>query len=150
MSTTPDPPDEPTWAPEPSTSDVEPTWPAYQPPAESTPPPVPYGAGGYAPVPDAPHFPQAHSGANLSMWLGIGSIASSLGAFACFLTIPAVVIGPIAVVQAVRANREIEASPGRYSNSSAATTGLITGIIGTAVGLLMLVFLVISVAGSFD
>ncbi len=82
------------------------------------------------------------------MWLGIGSLACSFGGFACFLTIPGVVIGPIAVVQAVRANREIEASPGRYSNSSAATTGLITGIIGTAVGLLMLVLLVISLAGS--
>lgn len=40
-----------------------------------------------------------------------------------------------------RALREIDAAPGRYANRSQATTGIITGAIGTAIGLVLLVLL---------
>jgi len=108
------------------------------------PPPTattPYGAvPGYPPyapygvVPGYP-FAQAHTGANTAMGLGIASLVCALGAFVVCITIPGVLCGPFAIALAIRAQREMRVNPGRYNNPGAATTGLITGIIGTVIGI---------------
>jgi hypothetical protein len=41
-------------------------------------------------------------------------------------------------VLAVRARKQMQQEPGRYNNEGAATTGLVTGIIGTVLGLVMI------------
>lgn len=102
---------------------------AEQPPAYQ--PFVPYGQPGAYP------FAQAHGGANVAMGLGITSVVCAvLTPFIC-ITMPGFLTGPFAIALAVRARREMAASPGAYNNGGAATAGLVTGIIGTVLGLLM-------------
>ncbi len=122
-----------------------------------TPPPPPYGSpyvsepapgqppyGPYAPygaaTPGAPGYPfaQAHNGANVAMGLGITSVVCAvLTPFVC-ITMPGVLTGPFAIALAVRARTEMGQRPGAYNNAGAATAGLVTGIIGTVLGLLMI------------
>lgn len=142
------PPTSPSYGQEPTSPYVTPEqptapYPAQGGPGYGPPPPVP---GGYAPygAPGAPGwmpgypFAQAHSGANISMGLGITSLVCSLGTFVCCVTLPGALTGPFAIALAVRARKEMQQNPGLYNNEGAATTGLVTGIIGTVLGLVMI------------
>lgn len=91
----------------------------------------PYGYQGY-PV----YVPPTHSRATTALILGL---VSTVGAFLCLL--PALA-GPFAWITAVRARREIRESQGRLGGESAATAGLILGIIGTVLLALMLIGLI--------
>lgn len=93
-------------------------------------------------------FQQVHSGANTSMWLGIASVVCAVAALAICVTLPGVLLGPFAVALGLRAQSQMRQQPGRYSNESAATTGLITGAIGSVVGLIVL-GLIVFVIGAF-
>lgn len=116
-----------------------PSQPYPQPYPQAGPPPGAYGApyGAY-PVPGAPGYPfgQAHGGANTAMGLGIASVVVSvLGGLCCGIAaVVGVVLGPIALVMSLRARKDMAISPGLYNNPGAATTGLVTGIIGTVIG----------------
>ncbi len=103
--------------------------------APPPPPPTPYQP--YAPYGAVPGYPfaQAHGGANTAMGLGIASLVCAVGAFVVCITIPGVLCGPFAIALAIQAQREMKANPGRYNNEGAATAGLITGIIGTVIGI---------------
>jgi hypothetical protein len=102
------------------------------------PPPGAAGYGPYGGYPGgAPGYPfaQAHGGANTAMGLGITSVVCALATFVCCLAIVGTVTGPFAVVLALRARKDMRENPGLYNNEGAATTGLVTGIIGTVLGL---------------
>ena len=76
------------------------------------------------------------------MGLGIASLVCAVLTLACCITIPGVLCGPFAIGLAVIAKKEMDAQPGVYNNPGAATAGLITGIIGTVLGVLMIVLVV--------
>lgn len=118
--------------------------PVYAPPSTGKPP---YGSPphGYQPMPGyAPPMPygygitQNHSGATTSMVLGIISLASALLTPFCFITAPGILTGPFAIWTGLRARKQIDAEPRTYGNRGAAVAGLITGIIGTAIGLALI------------
>ncbi|MDO9458286.1 DUF4190 domain-containing protein [Nocardioides sp.] len=138
------PPPPPTY---PTYGGGEPTSPYVSQPGHGGVPPQPgyqpY-AQPYAPVPGMPGYPfaQAHSGANVAMGLGITSVVCALGTFVCCVTIPGVLAGPFAIALGVRARKEMQERPGLYNNEAAATTGLVTGIIGTVLGLAMVAIVV--------
>jgi hypothetical protein len=121
---------------------VSPSGDQPSPPGPPEPPSPAYGAPGYGYTPYAPGpgmagypFAQAHNGANVAMGLGIASVVCAvLTPFVC-ITLPGVLTGPFAIALAVRARKEMSQSPGLYNNAGAAMTGLVTGIIGTVVGL---------------
>ena len=105
------------------------------PPAPGYPPYSPYAAG-----PGMPGYPfaRSHTGANVGMGLGITSVVCALlTPFIC-ITIPGVLTGPFAIALAVRARKEMSQNPGVYNNDGAAITGLVTGIVGTVLGLAMI------------
>ena len=122
-----------------------------QPPyGDPTPPYQPY-----APAPGQGQGPgygygygTAHGGATTSLVLGILSIATSVigGCLCLFLGAVGVVIGPIGIALAVRARREIDAAPQRFTNRGNAVAGLVCSIIGTGLGALVLVASVLVVA----
>lgn len=105
-----------------------------------------YGAGqpssgGWAPQPE-----QKLGRATTALVLGIVALA---GGAACVL--PAVV-GPVAWFLGAKARREIDAYPGRWTNRSEATAGMVMGIVSTvllALLVLLLVVLVITI-GAWD
>lgn len=102
---------------------------------------APYGYGyGYG-------LQQDHGGATTSMVLGISSIAVAVIGLSCYGVISWIgaVLGPIALVKARSAMAEINADPARYKNRGMATTGQITGIIGTALGALALIGIIVVV-----
>ncbi|WP_139977708.1 DUF4190 domain-containing protein [Nocardioides litoris] len=107
-----------------------------------SPPPGPYGSAASGPtpyggVPGYAGYPFArpHGGANTAMGLGITSLVCAFATFLCCVAVVGVAAGPFAIVLALRARKEMAASPGTFSNEGAATTGLVTGIIGTVLGL---------------
>ncbi|WP_148611317.1 DUF4190 domain-containing protein [Nocardioides rubriscoriae] len=114
-------------------------------------PPAP-GYAPYAPAPGMAGYPfaQAHGGANVAMGLGIASVVCAvLTPFVC-VTMPGILTGPFAIALAVRARKEMSQQPGLYHNAGAATAGLVTGIIGTVLGLLMIALVVFVVGVLFS
>lgn len=94
----------------------------------------------YGPTPGLPGYPfaRAHNGANVAMGLGIASVVCAIGTFLCCVTAPGVLCGPFAIALGVRARTEMSQNPGAYNNEGAAMTGLVTGVIGTVLGLAMI------------
>lgn len=121
-------------------------WPTYEPGAQQPaafPAELRFQQGGYV-------ISRPHKGASISMGLGIGSVVCAGLALLCGVTLPGVLMGPFAIVLAVRAQREIGRNPGAYSNAGAATTGLVTGIIGTGVGVLVVVLVLLLLGFAFS
>jgi len=81
---------------------------------------------------------QDHKGATTSLVLGIISVVSLVFGVFCCVTIPGVLCAPFAWVVGAKAKREIDASPGVYGNRGAAQTGMVMGIICSALGLLLI------------
>ncbi|QCW51685.1 hypothetical protein FE634_16985 [Nocardioides dongxiaopingii] len=139
-----DPSSEQAPAPEPPTRPHEQPHPGPaqgQPHPQSYPQPYggqPYGGQpGYQPYPPGAYsygYRPSHSGANTAMALGIASIVCLVLTFVVCVTLPGVLCGPFAIALAIRAQKEMRAAPGHFTNESAATTGLVTGIIGTVLG----------------
>ncbi|KQP63358.1 DUF4190 domain-containing protein [Nocardioides sp. Leaf285] len=107
----------------------------------------PYGQQPWAGQPYGYAAPTTtHPQANTALVLGIVAIG---GMFVCGLP---VLVSPFAWYVGARAKREIEAEPGRWSGRSEANTGMVLGIVGTALlalGVLAAVLLVtLAVAGS--
>jgi hypothetical protein len=90
-------------------------------------PPPPYGPPPYAPAPSRPNHPSAVP----ALVLGILSIVMC----GLFTGIPAIVVGR-------RATREIRADRSRYDGESLAQAGFWTGVVGTALSAVGVVFLV--------
>lgn len=151
-----EPPTEP--RAEPPAGGEGPAWPQPYPPAAAGPaslppapqqpyqqpyPPTSYPQGVFhQPHPGLLGYQQQHGGAATSMTLGIISlVAVAVSPLLCCVTLPAALTGPFGIALGSRALREIDAAPGRYANRSQATTGIITGAIGTAIGLVLLVLL---------
>lgn len=99
------------------------------------------GYPGYAPQPGYGYgyaaMRPSHQGANTALGLGIASLVCAVLVPFCCLTVVGIPIGPFAIGLALKARRDFRAHPGAYRNEGAATAGLICGIIGTALGLLM-------------
>ncbi|NYI99704.1 hypothetical protein HNR19_000403 [Nocardioides thalensis] len=89
-----------------------------------------------------------HGGATTSLVLGITSIAVAVigGCMCLFLGSLAAVIGPFGIWQAVKARREIDAAPAQYGNRGNAVGGLVTSIIGTVLGGLVVVASILVIA----
>ncbi|MBJ7530173.1 MAG: hypothetical protein JHD04_11725 [Nocardioides sp.] len=107
----------------------------------------PYGQQPWAGQPYGYAAPTTtHPQANTALVLGIVAIG---GMFVCGLP---VLVSPFAWYVGAKAKREIEAEPGRWSGRSEANTGMVLGIVGTALlalGVLAAVLLVtLAVAGS--
>lgn len=99
-----------------------------QPPGGQPPPPPGGFSGGY----QQPYQPPVeHPQGTTILVLGIISLVC------CALT------GPFAWVMGNRARRDVQAAPGRYSNSGSITAGWVCGIIGTVLLGLSIVYLVI-------
>jgi hypothetical protein len=128
----------------PSGAASQPSGPGYLPPPAPPPPmaspPDPAGAwgAGWTPVYGPPLAGgQDHKGAQNAMVLGIISMVCLGLAFFCCVTIPGVFLAPFAWVIGAKAKREIDASPGLYRNRGAAQAGVVMGIIGSTIGILM-------------
>lgn len=135
--------------PDPDRDVTQPAWSTYQPgqpAAYGTPqqpyggPVQPYGYGGYPVL-------QSHGTATTSMVLGIVSIAIAGIGILCYgvLSWIALITGPIGIVLARKAVKEIDAAPGQWNNRGHATAGLVCSIVGTAVGALITIFWIIIV-----
>lgn len=103
--------------------------------------------------------PQPGWGAPLPVDRKLGSATTALvlglialaGGAVCFLP---VLVGPFAWVTGARARNEIDRYPGRWTNRSEATAGMVMGIVATVLlvlGVLLLVLLlVIGFSGGFE
>jgi hypothetical protein len=111
----------------------------YQPPYQQYPQASPYGVQPYG---AGGLFAKPNGKANTAMGLGIASVACAVLTLVCCVTIPGVLCGPFAIGLAIIAKKEMDEQPGAYNNPGAAQTGLITGIIGTVLGVLMIVLVV--------
>jgi hypothetical protein len=113
--------------------------PPYGPPqAGQTPDPAAGWGSGWIPAYGAPLAgSQEHKGAQKAMVLGIVSMVCLGLAFFCCVTIPGVFAAPFAWVIGAKAKREIDAAPGVYGNRGAAQAGVIMGIIGSTIGVLV-------------
>lgn len=109
--------------------------PAYGPPAYGQPAygQQPYGYG-------YPQAPQSSGKATAAMIVGIVSIV------VCYV---GVLIGPVAIVLAVQAKKDIRRSNGTQTGDGMATAGLITGIVGTVIWLAIDVLVAIAVANDW-
>lgn len=89
-----------------------------------------------------------HGGATTSLVLGVTSIVVAvIGTCLClFLGAAATIVGPFGIWQAVKARREIDAAPAQYVNRGMAIGGLVTSIIGTVLGALVVVGSVLVIA----
>jgi hypothetical protein len=78
--------------------------------------------------------------------VAIGSLVSGIISLAaCITTLPiGVIAGPIAIVLAVRGRAQIKQDPG-LTGSGMATAGMVTGILGTILGVGLLIFWVVMV-----
>ncbi len=157
-----------------------PQWPSYEPSAGSEPtpgqptgsaPPPPYGQPpppyAQAPYGQPPYgqpgygqpgygqpmgYAQQHGGATTSLVLGIISLVSVVLTPFCCITLPGVLTAPFAIYMGSSARKQIDQNPQAYSNRGNAVAGFITGIIGTVLGLLVIVgFVVLIIAiGTLD
>ena len=143
-------------APPPLPPPASPPAPSYGEPASpytSPAQPPPAYAPRYAPYGSGYPFAQPHGGATTGLALGIVSVVCSVMALVTCFSIVGALAGPFAVVLGARARKEMEQSPGRYTNPGVATAAFVTGLVGSVlgiavVGLLVLVFgLFISAAG---
>lgn len=97
-----------------------------------------YGQPAYGPPGYGYAAPPRNSGkATWAMITGIVSIVL------CYLGI---FVGPVAIVLAVMAKKDIKLSNGAQTGEGMATAGLVTGIIGTVVWLAVDVLVIVSVA----
>jgi len=115
--------------------------PPYGPPMQAQQPGWgPAWGQGYVPVYGA-RLPGSldHKGAKTALVLGIISVVSVVTALFCCVTIPGVFCAPFAWFVGARAKREIDAAPGVYGNRGAAQTGMLMGIICSALGFLLVV-----------
>lgn len=144
--------------PYPGQDPQQPTPPPPPPNYGSVPPPPPPPAGGgypppgaYPPAPGGYEQPQApgNQKALWSMILGISALVTSIVCFCVYIA--GIVLGVPAVILAVIAKREIEASGGQQSGAGQAKAGLITGIIGIVLSVLTVILLVVLFAtGNID
>lgn len=86
----------------------------------------------FSPSPPSPT--QTPPGALASLICGILSVAC------CGMPVVGLTLGIIAIVSAGRARSAVQAMPARYLPSGLATGGLTTGIIGTVLGTLVILF----------
>lgn len=102
-------------------------------------------AEGMPPQPDTGGQPWV-SPAPRNSGVAIGSLVSGIISLAaCITTLPiGVVAGPIAIVLAVRGRTQIKQDP-TLTGSGMATAGMITGILGTILGVGLLIFWVVMV-----
>ncbi|MEV5484954.1 MULTISPECIES: DUF4190 domain-containing protein [Streptomyces] len=117
-------------------STEQPQDPRNRPPQQQYPPPQQqYPQGQFAPYPQYQPQPDTSGKAVASMVIGIAS-----------LVIPfiGIVTGPLAIVLATRARREIERT--RQKGDGMAVAGLVTGIIGCIGYVIFLVLLIIGAA----
>ena len=127
----------------PSGAAGQPSGPGYVPPPTPPPPMTsPDPAAGWrsdwAPFYGAPLAGgQDHKGAQNAMVLGIVSMVCLGLALFCCVTIPGVFAAPFAWAIGAKAKREIDASPGVYRNRGAAQAGVVMGIIGSTLGVLV-------------
>jgi hypothetical protein len=94
-----------------------------------------YPGAGYVPMPQVADHPQATQ----AMVLGLIGL---VGSFLCWLPI---LLSPFAWVVGARAKREIDASGGMLGGRDKAMVGMVTGIIGTVLltlGLLFILFII--------
>jgi hypothetical protein len=106
------------------------------------PPQAPYWQPGYPPQPYGyypPPLPQ-HPEASKAMTLGLIAL---IGGVTCLLP---VVIGPWAWIVGTRVKREIAASQGRLGGLNEATTGQVLGILATALLLLGMLLVALTIA----
>ncbi len=101
------------------------------------PPPTPYGTpGGYAAL------PATDTQATASLVIGIvGLVTGSL----CCITL---VLSPVAIYLGYSAKKRIAESHGRLKGEGMATAGLVLGIIGTVLGILVIVLIAVSGSSS--
>jgi len=106
--------------------------PGGYPPGGQPPPYQPYGPYGHYPV----YAPARHPDAMTALALGVASL----------LIFPP--LGPFAWSIGARVGREMAAAPGRWSGDDLAKIGMVTGIIGTALcALFVLFFLMFLIIG---
>lgn len=104
----------------------------------------------FAPLMRAATPPPAGSppGAVTSLICGILSV------LCCGMPVAGLVLGIVAIVTAGRARSAVQAAPDRYQPSGLATGGLVTGIIGTVLSTLVILFwatvllVIIAIAGA--
>lgn len=98
----------------------------------------------YPPQPGTSHYPgyvlPDHPKATPSLVVGIVSVA---GLFVCGLPVLA---SPVAWVLGAQARREIRNAPQQWGGESKATTGMVLGIIGTALLVLAVILLAVLIA----
>lgn len=103
---------------------------------------------GWPPPQPAPRPENKLGGATTALVLGLVALA---GGVVCGLPL---LVGPFAWVTGARARNEIDRYPGRWTNRSEATAGMVMGIVATVLVvlavLLIALFLVIGFSGGFD
>jgi hypothetical protein len=150
----PPPPPPPYQPPPPAGGELPPPAPSYQPPPPAASPPPAYQPppppAGYAPPP-SPTPPgaavaggPANSKALISLILGIVSVVLVASCFCGFLALP---VGAPALILGWMARNEINASGGAQSGAGVALGGLITGGIGTAIGVIYILIILAAIAG---
>jgi len=113
------------------------------PPTTGSPVPAPAWGAAYPAVYGAPLVgAQTHRGASNARTLGIVALVSAGVALFCCVTLPGVFCAPFAWAIGARARREIDANPGVYRNRGEAQAGVVMGIIGTVLGVLVLLVVV--------
>lgn len=114
--------------------------------ADSAVPPPPAGPGGYG----YPGYPQGYgwSGMPMAPQNNMGTAAMVLGILSCclfcFYGIVSLVLGVVAVILGIKGKQR--ADRGEATNRGQAQAGLITGIIGTVLGIATIALLIIGVA----
>jgi len=98
---------------------------------------------------------QKNGTATTSMVLGIVAVVSILLTPFCCITLPGILTGPFAIWTGLKARREIDLHPGYYGNRSQAVAGLVTGIVATVLGVLMILAVLVFLGfadwnGSYD
>lgn len=122
-----------------------PAWgnPPYPPPPGYGPPPPPYG--GWAGQPSPYYYAQAPQNDGMAVASLVLGILSIVGVVFCFTGL---VLGPIAIVLGSMSRKRINESRGQLTGAGMASAGLITGIIGTAIGVLILALFIVGASSA--